>query len=180
MKDVLARTGTYAQESSMVPFVIISQWFLRSGLVAASLTKSNKSAVEWSKTNSFMGCLPIVTSGHIPEYGRSMRCQPSHDWVSRWNLLPYPPLETQFQSSQSALHQFNCVLNRTIRLAVVGWTKLVYESEDETVSDDEEEVDDEEVDVDDRKSLVDMLLDCWKRNGVKVGDLPEIMRVAKL
>ena len=37
-----------------------------------------------------------------------------------------------------------------------------------------------QVDVDDPKSLVDMLLDCWKRNGVKMADLPEIMRVAKL
>ena len=50
-----------------------------------------------------------------------------------------------------------------------GITKLVYDS------DDEEEVDDEEVDVVDRKSLVDMLLDCWKRKGVKEADLIEIM-----
>ena len=63
---------------------------------------------------------------------------------------------------------------------VINNTKLVYESEDETDSDDDEGVDDEEVDVDDRESLVDMILDCWKRNGVKVGDLPEITRVAKL
>ena len=57
---------------------------------------------------------------------------------------------------------------------VINNTKLVYKSDDETDSDDEE------VDVDDPKSLVDMLLDCWKRNGVKMADLPEIMRVAKL
>ena len=63
---------------------------------------------------------------------------------------------------------------------VINNTKLVYKSEDETDSDDEEGIDDEEVDVDDQESLVDMILDCWKRNGVKVGDLPEIMRVAKL
>ena len=62
---------------------------------------------------------------------------------------------------------------------VINNTKLFY-SEDETDSDNEEGVDDEEVDVDDQESLVDMILDCWKRNGVKVGDLPEIMRVAKL
>ena len=63
---------------------------------------------------------------------------------------------------------------------VINNTKLFYKSEDETDSDNEEGVDDEEVDVDDQESLVDMILDCWKRNGVKVGDLPEIMRVAKL
>ena len=47
---------------------------------------------------------------------------------------------------------------------VINNTKLFYKSEYETVSDDEEGVDDEEVDVDDQESLVDMILDCWKRN----------------
>ena len=46
VENILARAGTNTQEDSVMPFVIISQWFLRSGLVAASLNKSNKSAVE--------------------------------------------------------------------------------------------------------------------------------------
>ena len=48
------------------------------------------------------------------------------------------------------------------RFGAVGHVrKLVYES------DDEEEVDDEKVDVVDNKSLVDMLLEFWKRKRAK-------------
>ena len=64
---------------------------------------------------------------------------------------------------------------------VINNTKLVYDSDDEEeVVGHEGEVDEEEVDVVDRKSLVDMLLDCWKRKGVQEADLAEIMREARL
>ena len=62
---------------------------------------------------------------------------------------------------------------------VINNTKLVYDSDDEVEVDDKEEVDDEEVDVVDQKSPVDMLLDCWKRNGGKEGNL-YIIKVARL
>ena len=55
-----------------------------------------------------------------------------------------------------------------------------FDSDDEEEVNDKGYVGDEEVHVVDRKSLVDMLLDCWKRKGVKEADLVEIRREARL
>ena len=81
-------------------------------------------------------------------------------------------------------HQANCTfqaasvggvkISGDVSAKVINNNKLVYNS------DDKEEVEDEEVDIVDRKLLVDILLDCWKRNGVKEGDLYEMMRKASL
>ena len=121
MEDVLASGGTNSQENTMVPLVIIAQWLLRSSLVAATLTKTNEPTVKWSKTYSLMGRLPIITPGPIPKYGRSVGRQPSHDGMSRRNLLPNSPLETKLQRSQPAFHQFDCILDGSVCLTVIRW-----------------------------------------------------------